>query len=146
MAAERYYPSKRDLWLVILIWASVVGMLFAGVQVWQDSGESVAVRGGVSLFMLVMAVVVVHLIYNTGYAITRDSLQIRCGVFRKTIPLAAIEEVMPSRSLLSGPALSLDRLNVRYSGSRFGVLISPEERKKFLRDLASRCPTARIEQ
>ena len=46
---------------------------------------------------------------------------------------------------LDASACSLDRLKIRYEGSRMGVMISPEDKTAFLRDLAARSPGLRIE-
>jgi hypothetical protein len=46
--------------------------------------------------------------------------------------------VVPTRNPLSSPALSLDRLHIRYGGSRMGIMISPVNKAVFLQDLAAR--------
>ena len=47
-----------------------------------------------------------------------------------------------SRSILSAPALSLDRIQIDYGARR--ILISPRERQRFVDELRQRCPKARI--
>lgn len=62
------------------------------------------------------------------------------------IPLSDIDEVPPSDSPLSSPALSLDRLRVSYrarGADRF-VLISPQDKGGFIRELASNDPGLRM--
>ncbi len=68
------------------------------------------------------------------------ALKIRCGMLiRQQIPLTSIAEVSQSRNPLSAPAWSLDRLRVSYRRGREDglVLISPEDKLGFLRELAS---------
>lgn len=77
---------------------------------------------------------------STSYTVTDERLIIRSGPFRWRVVLDAIHSVEPSHSLLSSPAVSLDRLRVRYGPSRRSVLISPDDTERFLWDLAVRAP------
>ena len=56
----------------------------------------------------------VWLLVTTYYRVDRESLKIRSG----TIRLDEIRSVQASRSLLSPPALSADRLRISYGGSK----------------------------
>ena len=136
---SRVYASKRDTWLVVVLLLSTAGMVWAGVAVWI-SMESLVFRASYALIMLGSAALVGSLVYATNYRLTSEDLLIRSGPFRWRVPIESIEEVVPSRSVLSGPSLSLDRLQVKYRKSTWGVLISPEEKDDFLRDLASKAP------
>ena len=82
------------------------------------------------------------LLLGTRYSLTDDALKVRAGPFRWTVPLAEISSVRPSRSILSAPALSLDRIQIDYGARR--ILISPRERQRFVDELRQRCPKARI--
>lgn len=68
---------------------------------------------------------------STAYVVDDTTLRIRSGPFRWSVPLAEIREVRPSRSPLSSPALSLDRLEIRY-GRGSAILVSPADRAGFL--------------
>lgn len=74
------------------------------------------------------------LIVSTVYRIGGGVLTIRSGPFRWRIRLADIQSVQPSRSLLSSPALSLRRLEIRYGGGR-RILVSPTDPERFLQAL-----------
>ena len=67
------------------------------------------------------------------------------GPIRWRVRLDSIEEVVPTRNPLSSPALSLDRLRIRYSGSRMGIMISPENKAIFMQDLAARVDGLEVE-
>jgi hypothetical protein len=55
------------------------------------------------------------------------------------IPLGDIVEVRPTRSPLSSPALSLDRLHIRFGEGFFkAAMISPADRQELLGELAAR--------
>ena len=68
-----------------------------------------------------------------------SELFVRCGPFSWTIPIREIESIESTSSALSSPALSLDRLRIRY-GQRW-VMISPEPRQAFLQQLEHRRKT-----
>lgn len=131
------YPSKRDLWLVVLLWAGVAAMLWGAFVAWE-SGRSPLLQLATPLVLLFSAAFVVWILYGTCYLLSDDVLVIRSGPFRWRVPLDAIEEVFPTRNPLSSPACSLDRLHIRYAGSRFGVMVSPRDKSEFLGDLAAR--------
>jgi hypothetical protein len=79
------------------------------------------------------------IVFPVRYRITNDELVVHSGVWTIRVPLHTIERVAPSRSVLSSPALSLDRIAVQYRKSRFSrpeILISPVRRHEFLEELA----------
>ncbi len=136
---DRIYPSKKDAWIVGILWlvivaslVSAVAIAFSGMSLWSIVLQELLV-GAVIVFCL-------SLLRNTYYTLTADSLIVRTGPIRETIPIAVIESVTPSRAIWSSAALSMDRLHVQFQGSRFGTYIAPEDKAGFLQDLASRSP------
>lgn len=132
------YKSKKDTWLIMVMYATVCGAL-AGCVTLASSGLPGDLVSAALLFA-VGVVLPLWLMRATFYVLDDQRLAIRCGPFRWSIPLAKIRSVKRTRSMLSGPALSLDRVEIRYG--RFGmfgfVLISPERRDQFLADLENR--------
>jgi hypothetical protein len=74
---------------------------------------------------------------TTDYTVTGHELRVRSGPFRWRIRIDDIRGVAPTRSPLSSPALSLDRLRIDY-GTGNAIMISPRDRDAFLRTLAER--------
>lgn len=75
---------------------------------------------------------IIHLMMRTDYTIDSGQLRIRCGIFRyQTIEISSITRITETSNPLSSPALSLDRLNIRY-GNRGQVMISPKEKAAFI--------------
>jgi hypothetical protein len=68
------------------------------------------------------------------YTLGERELIIQFGALRTRIPYAEIEEVYPTRSTVAAPALSRDRLAIKYRGGH-QALVSPRDRQSFLRDL-----------
>ncbi|MFO1350813.1 MAG: PH domain-containing protein [Gammaproteobacteria bacterium] len=134
------YPSKRDTWLAAVMWISPLLMVAALVAVWAMPAMPLAVRLIVTLTCGAGALLTWWIMLGTRYTLDGASLRIRSGPFRWEVPLASITAIYPTRNPLSSPALSLDRLRIRYTGSRFGIMISPVDQQGFLRDLAARAP------
>lgn len=90
---------------------------------------------GMELFiafpLLLLAVVLpVWLLMSTRYVVDHELLQIYCGPFRWKIRLDEIESLRATRNPLSSPALSLDRVMIRYRNGR-RVMVSPQDKEKF---------------
>jgi hypothetical protein len=132
---QRRFPSKRDLWLVIVLWGATLALVYASMDV-ATSPTPVMFKALFLLICISSAVLMPWILYGTSYALTEEALLIRCGPFRKRVLVSAIQAVTPSRNPMSSPACSLDRLHIKYRGSRLGVLVSPSDKQSFLQDLA----------
>lgn len=131
------YPSKRDAWLAVVLWISIATMLFGAWVVWQVPGRSPYQLAWTAVFLL-FAGFVAWLLHGTRYELQGEVLVIRAGPIRWSRSVHAIREVSPTRNSLSSPALSLDRLAVRFRGQKLPVMISPLRREEFLADLLTR--------
>ena len=131
------YRSKKDAWLVGVVAVAVL-LPFAGAIYTFASGD--AQEAWISLLVGAgIGVAILLLVYPVRYDLTPSNLEVRSGIlFRKQIPLSAIQEVCPTNNPLSAPAWSLDRLCVSYEleGGEGFVLISPKDNAGFRRELA----------
>ena len=135
----KVYPSKRDTWVSLLVWTGAAVLLSLSVAI-MTLPLPLMVRLGLFLLYVATGVFGIWVLYSTSYTLTDHNLLVRCGPFKWRIDLDTIKKVSPSRSALSSPACSLDRLHVRYGGRKTGLLISPRDKDAFLRDLTERCP------
>ena len=138
----RYYKPKRDIWLALIFLSAPV--VVAGIA-WPllQSGQLFSTVDGwlllaVSMFVLGL---LAWLWFGTYYALADKVLQVRCGPMRQCIPLAHIRYVRPCRSLLSAPALSLQRLHLGIQNGRLidELPIAPADHARFIADLQQRC-------
>ena len=72
------------------------------------------------------------MLFTTDYTVYQDELKIRCGPFRIRINRNDISSIKPSNIMMSGPALSMDRLAIFYGDGRT-LLVSPEDKAGFYR-------------
>lgn len=126
MDKGKVYKSKIDKWLfgVLLVVLIVPTVLILQEKEWF--------AGAVMLATLLF---VLYMFNTTFYCINSDLLAVKSGfLVNKKIDIQQITKVKSSRSLLSSPALSLDRLELQY-GKYDSVLISPKDKEGFVTDL-----------
>lgn len=128
------YPSKVDGWIAI-----VLALVPAGLLLEAFFFRSILVAAIAASVLILYGLVVIP----TNYDLGPDVLTVRSGIIHTSIPYREIRQVRPSRSWLSAPALSLDRIEITYNGYR-KVLISPRDRTAFLQDLSAHVPGLNI--
>jgi Bacterial PH domain len=131
------YRSKKDTWLVLAFALTIAFPVVLGV--WFLSILSLKLIGGLLIAIgIAVGIFIYWLVTPLYYEIAEAQLNVRAGPKRWTIPLESITEVVPTRSPLSSPALSLERLLIRYENdhSPSTLMISPENKNTFLRALA----------
>jgi hypothetical protein len=75
-----------------------------------------------------------------------NRLIIRCGfLYRKEVDIQSIQRIKETGNPLSSPAISLDRLEIRYGKSGW-VLVSPKGKKGFIAALKSLNSAIEIKQ
>ncbi len=136
--ARVWFPSKVDTWVAVLLagapLAVVLGPLLQG-----DYGDDPAGLWLSGFAFLFLVGIYGLLVFPMRYGVGEEELTVRAGLLRWRVPLGQIESVRPSRSPFSSPALSLNRLEVRWGrGLHRRVLISPRDRERFLGLLAER--------
>ena len=125
------FKSKVDGWILITL--IVVVVVDTGVIVGIAlHPEDPAVTTATILLCIAAMVLIMSLLIRTYYSVDKNVLRIVSGPFRWIVPLDQITSVTVSRNPLSSPALSLDRLMIRY-GKRRKIMVSPADKHGFLR-------------
>jgi hypothetical protein len=84
------------------------------------------------------------MIYKTQYIITKDELIVKLAfITNAKIQIKDINKIEKSTSLVSAPALSSDRLLIRYKTSD-ELLISPKEKQEFINALMAINPNIEL--
>lgn len=121
----RYFPSKRDFWLGLLVWGPAIS--FFPLIVLLPPRESL------SLLIVVLPLYgfIAWLWFGTGYTVDAKYLRVQSGPLRWRIEVKQISEIKEIRNFLPSAALSLDRLDVRFS--KVGrIYISPADKEQFI--------------
>ena len=78
---------------------------------------------------------ITHMFATTYYTIDGNELKVRSGfIINITIDINKITKIIPTRSILSSPAVSIDRLEIFYN-KYDSVLVSPKDKAGFIAGL-----------
>jgi membrane protein YdbS with pleckstrin-like domain len=141
------FASKVDAWLAVLLLGSVVAVLVAVGAAWPRAAAPSAVAV-LAATLALGAGLPLWIVASTGYRIEDGELLIRSGPMRWRIPVQNIRRIEASRSWLSSPALSLDRLRIhhcRATGRMRQVLVSPRDRQGFVQALQRLNPNIAVQ-
>jgi type VI protein secretion system component VasK len=140
MAAKRF-NSKIDFWTKIVLIAVIIGEAVAlGAVAFEV--EDPLITTGIMLLGMALIALILWLMVGTYYVVDRGTLRIVAGPFRWKVRIDEITSVEATRSPLSSPALSLDRLRIRYRKRR-RIMISPADKSGFLKAIGHELSTKR---
>jgi|GEM_PF-1981088 len=126
------YPSKIDLWIAALLACITITI---GWTAWQSSNAV-----GFTILAAWIGCLAVTAV-PCYYVLEADHLFIRAGVWKWRIPYTDIQSVTLSQSVLAGPSLSFQRVEIM-SGEAGSILVSPVNREQFIQDLKQRLPAS----
>jgi len=90
------------------------------------------------IIILIVAIFIKFMFLTTYYQIEGKTLRIRCGLFfNLIIDIDTIRRMSKTNNLISSPATSIDRLEIKYQKDRKidTVLISPKDKSGFIKML-----------
>ena len=109
--------------------------------VYQEEGDVRLLSGGLMGTMIAL----LFAIYSINYRISDDGvLSIKNGIFSyQNIPISSIHTIEKSNSILSAPASSFNRLEIKYN-KYDSILVSPKNAKEFITDLQHHNPNIQL--
>ncbi len=127
--ASRVFKSAVDWWYYGIIGCSALILLVVMASV-IPTGSPLAII--VVIFSMVAGLgLPVWLLFSTHYIVEGSRLLVRSGPFSWNIARSEIKSIRPTRSPLSSPALSLQRLEITYVDGKV-LLISPKNQDEFV--------------
>ena len=129
------FRSKVDTWLKVVLAASA--LICAGAVLAPGIAGAPLATLAVSPLLLLGVGLPVWLLRSTFYTLRESELEVRSGPFRWTIPVNEIQRLTHTRSAVSSPALSLDRIRIDYGRGRW-LMVSPEDPAAFVALLEER--------
>jgi hypothetical protein len=127
----KVFRSKVDWWIRLVLILAALGQLVVIGTVAMEGRDPIETT--VTILACILALVFFGwLVFGTFYKIDRGILKVISGPFRWKVPLDQIHSVEATRSPLSSPALSLDRLRIRYGKNR-RIMVSPADKAGFLK-------------
>ncbi|RFU68679.1 PH domain-containing protein [Bacillus sp. V59.32b] len=123
----RYYSKKGPL-ISVILWGLILwGPGTAIYHFLKDTGEGNLVD---VIIPVLVAGLVAWLWFTTYYEINGESLIVRSGPIKKVIHIKTIHSIRRTMNPISSPALSLDRIEIRYNMDDT-VIISPKDKEQF---------------
>lgn len=120
------YRSKVDAWLVVVC-VAVVAVCAVPMLVDEVSWVALVIN------LVVLAAVILPL-FSIKYVIDDDKLTVSClWIFTETFAVSKIESIRTTRTFLSAPAASVDRIEIKCG--RRSVIVSPLKREEFINHL-----------
>ena len=121
----KIYKSKIDWWLGLVLIYPIYRSIISIVE-----GEWLGYLGIVLCLLFI-----VFISKSTRYIIDENQLVVKCMfIVNDKIEISKIKKIEKTNSILSSPALSLDRMAIRYN--KFDeVYISPKDKQAFVDDL-----------
>ena len=129
------FQSKKDIWFAVLIWGVIILMFFMMIT---EQNIVVYIVGILNNALLLW------LWFGTSYKIDDENLIVKSGPFKSTIDIKSIKKLRATKTLLAGPALSIDRIEIQYKRYDF-VIVSPKEKNKFIESLLSKNKSIEID-
>ena len=125
------YYSKVSYTLLIIILIVFIGPLIPNyISNGFNNNMCFMTLGLIILFGFIL-----HMFFNTNYKIQNEKLFIKCGFFKyRPINIEDIKKVSKSSNIISSPAASFDRIEIKY-GKFDEIIISPKNKIKFIEDL-----------
>lgn len=121
----KVFKSKIDWWFGLVL----VYPIFVSIKTILE-GEWIGLLG-----LSVVVGLILVFSKTTRYIINENQLIVQSTwIVNERIDVSKISKIEKSNSILSSPALSLDRLRIRYN-KYDEVLISPKEKKAFIDEL-----------
>lgn len=142
-----YFPSKKDAWLGLIIWGSV--LLVASIYIFEDDSIGLQIYGFMDIVGFILILLTITFLlwvwYGTGYKIEKGLIKIKSGPFRSSVKINEIKKIRATKNPLSAPALSIDRIEILY-GKYDMTLISPINKLKFIEYLVTENPEIKIDK
>ncbi|UOE95038.1 PH domain-containing protein [Alkalihalobacillus sp. LMS39] len=133
-----YFPSKKDVWMTILIWVCIFAFVFPPIFV-----AEITILG--MIIPVICAIFLGWVWFQTGYMIESETLFIKCGPIKLLVKIADIEQIRLTKNPFTAPALSMDKIEIQYAPYRT-VQISPIDQQQFIEQLLKHNPTIKIDQ
>jgi len=116
---------------MVLLMFAVAGQVFALIAVMSSDAPG-STKAVVAAITVPGALLIVSIALRTFYTVSNGNVRIVSGPFVWTVAISEINDITETRSALSSPAMSLDRLRITYGRNKC-VLVSPADKKSFLK-------------
>lgn len=123
------YHSKVDTWLILSIYGTLA-ISFAPFLT-----GFFPLEWPCAILIVAIAAFVSNVLFGMKYTISEGTLQIKCGIIPSgKYDIAKLHKVTATHTLLSSPAASIDRIQLKFHGNE-SVVVSPRKKADFIKQL-----------
>ena len=136
---QKKFHSKIDIWLLVLLLVAIALPLL--ILIFVSFYEPTAISIPALITIAMVFVLIVYMYVSVRYIVDFSSktLFITTGFGKHGIAIDDIVSIERTNSVLSAPALSLDRIAIKYQkqGKKTlqSIVISPKKRQEFIEDI-----------
>jgi Bacterial PH domain len=146
---KMFFPSKKDLWMTIIIWSVILACIIPPILSIEPIGvimlpSILDTKPVTTVIMVVPAILLAWIWFGTGYKIENSKLEIQSGPYKKTINIDEINKVRNTKNPFTAPALSMDKIEISYGKYEF-ITISPKNKEEFIRQLLKENPRIQLD-
>ncbi|WP_312755494.1 PH domain-containing protein [Rummeliibacillus suwonensis] len=127
------FKAKKDLLATLIVWGIIIGCSI--ITVYLNTSKVVDVHDfekiALTVLFSILSLTFLLFWFTTFYVIKNDTVNIRSGFLKWSIPIKSIISVIESKNPLAGPALAINRLEIIYGNSKT-IRISPKSKDKFI--------------
>ena len=129
------FKSTVDIWMAA-IFICVPAIIVYGAITEPD----------IVIIVVIIALIVLlaTLFFGTKYVIIGNELIVHGGITKTKINIAQIRSLRPSKNPLSAPAMSIDRIEITFDPDMQVTLVSPKDKKLFVKELLEINPTIKL--
>lgn len=131
------YSSKIGIEIILIAYLPFISLFYFVYSEFNLIG---------TIVIVVLFVFITYLLLSTVYTINNNSkkLVVKSGYFYRKIDIEHIKTIKKSKSWISSPALSIDRIEISYN-KYDSVLISPKNREQFVQELQQINPNIELD-
>lgn len=138
------FHSKIDTWLAIVLLGASLLLILLPLWEWRYHVDNSFNKNMlITVLTVPFAILLLLPLINTKYTLSNDELLVHNGFYSSSISLTDINSITPTRNSISAPALSLDRIEIQYSGG--STLVSPKDKQAFYQALQQRDPALKMD-
>ncbi len=124
---KHIFYSKVDWWLILLCY----GLSIAPATALLIDEFSWAIL----IIIASMTAVITFLLFSMKYTVSGDTLSVKCGfISYGNYNISKIKSIRTTRTILSAPASSLDRIEIKFEKG-LPLVLSPRNKQEFVAKL-----------
>lgn len=130
------YKSKISITLFVIVTTCLIVLPLLPLFTSTPTADEIAF---IAVYMPIVVALEAFLYTGTSYTVDGEKLTVKSFLLKEEINIGDITSIAHTRTWLSAPALSFNRIELRYKRSR-SIVISPRREEQFIARLKQSNP------